>query len=313
MTARLNGQMLPEGWVWTQMDFVCQKVQDGTHFSPQVQYEQAGLERYLYVTAKNVRYGRLDLSNVTYIDRDEHESIIERCNPEEGDVLLTKDGVNTGIAAINHLAEPFSLLSSVALLKPYREILNSKFLMHYLHSPLGSEMITGQMTGTAIKRIILRRIKEAPICIAPLNEQRRIVEVIETQFTRLDAAVTALKRSQANLKRYRAAVLKAACEGRLVPTEAELAQAEGRYYEPAAVLLERILAERRRKWEAENPKKKYQEPVAPDTSALPELPKGWVWSSLGHAFSVFVGATPSRKLQEYWNGNIHWVSSGEVV
>jgi len=67
-----------------------------------------------------------------------------------------------------------------------------------------------------------------PMLLAPLNEQRRIVAEIETQFTRLDASVAALKRSRANLKRYRAAVLKAACEGRLVPTEAELAREEGR-------------------------------------------------------------------------------------
>ena len=56
-----------------------------------------------------------------------------------------------------------------------------------------------------------------------LPEQRRIVAEIEKQFTRLEAGVAALRRVQANLKRYRAAVLKAACEGRLVPTEAELA------------------------------------------------------------------------------------------
>ena len=58
-----------------------------------------------------------------------------------------------------------------------------------------------------------------------------------------------LERVQRNLKRYRASVLKAAVEGRLVPTEAELARSEGRDYEPAPVLLERILAERRRRWE----------------------------------------------------------------
>ena len=69
---------------------------------------------------------------------------------------------------------------------------------------------------------------------------------IEKQFTRLDASVAALKRVQANLKRYRASVLKAACEGKLVPTEAELAHAEGRDYEPAGRLLERILTERPR-------------------------------------------------------------------
>ena len=60
---------------------------------------------------------------------------------------------------------------------------------------------------------------------------------IEKQFTRLEAGVGALKRVQANLKRYRAAVLKAAVEGRLVPTEAELARREGRSYEPASELL----------------------------------------------------------------------------
>lgn len=65
-----------------------------------------------------------------------------------------------------------------------------------------------------------------------------------------------------------------------MPTEAELARQGGRDYEPAAVLLERILAERRAKWEAENPKRKYKEPVAPGTVDLPELPRGWVWASV---------------------------------
>ncbi len=102
-------------------------------------------------------------------------------------------------------------------------------------------------------------------------------------------------RVQANLKRYRAWVLKAACEGRLVPTEAELVRKEGRDYEPADKLLQRILLERRTRWEADTLakmqasgklpkddtwKQKYKEPSAPDTSNLPELPEGWSWVSL---------------------------------
>src|SRR5437762_1870731 len=82
---------------------------------------------------------------------------------------------------------------------------------------------------------------------------------------------------KAYLKRYRASVLQAACEGRLVPTEAELARKEGRDYEPASELLKRILAERRTKWKADQARKviaagkpprddgwktKYKEPVA---------------------------------------------------
>ena len=78
--------------------------------------------------------------------------------------------------------------------------------------------------------------------LPPLPEQHRIVAEIEKQFTRPDASVAALKRAQANLKRYRASVLNAACEGKLVATEADLARAEGRDYEPADRLLERILA-----------------------------------------------------------------------
>ena len=147
------------------------------------------------------------------------------------------------------------------------------------------------------------------IPVPPLPEQHRIVAAIETQFTRLDAAVAALQRVQANLKRYRASVLQAACEGRLVPTEAELARAEGRSYEPADQLLQRILQERRAKWEAEQLadmkakgkvpkddrwKSKYREPVKPDTSELPELPEGWVWASRSNNCRSFKGGMNQR-------------------
>ena len=86
------------------------------------------------------------------------------------------------------------------------------------------------------------------VTIPEVSEQREIVAEIEKQFTRLEAGVAGLRRVQANLKRYRAAVLKAACEGKLVPTEAELARQQGRTYETGAQLLERILTDRRQKW-----------------------------------------------------------------
>jgi type I restriction enzyme S subunit len=134
--------------------------------------------------------------------------------------------------------------------------------------------------GGSLMRVKPSTFESYPFLLAPLPEQRRIVAEIETQFTRLDAGVAALERAQANLKRYRTSVLKAACEGRLVPAEAELARAEGRDHEPADQLLARILAERRARWEAEHPGKRYKEPASPDTEGLPELPEGWVWARL---------------------------------
>ena len=140
---------------------------------------------------------------------------------------------------------------------------------------------------------------------------RRIVDAIDSYLTRLDDAVASLERVQAKLKAYRASVLKAAVEGRLVPTEASLARAEKRDYEPAEVLLARILKERRRRWEeaelaklkaaGKTPKDdkwkaKYEEPVAPDTSTLPELPEGWCWASVGPAGDVL---TERHRLRKY--------------
>jgi len=154
------------------------------------------------------------------------------------------------------------------------------------------------------------------------------VAEIKTQFTRLDAGVAALERAQANLRRYKASVLKAACEGLLVPIEAALARAEDRDYEPAGQLLARILAERRARWKADylekqrakgkepkgdSWKQKYKGPEPLDTSDLYRLPEGWVWTNVGSLFTVSIGGTPSRKVPEYWDGDIHWVSSGEVA
>ena len=175
------------------------------------------------------------------------------------------------------------------------------------------EEIQALGVGTTFKEVSATKAATIPLPLPPLPEQHRIVAEIEKQFTRLDASVAALKRVQTNLKRYRASVLKAACEGKLVPTEVELGRAEGRDFEPADRLLERILAERRARWESQEKRRgKYKEPVAPDTTTLPELPEGWVWSRIGNIFEVYVGSTPRRARSDFWNGDIPWVSSGEV-
>lgn len=145
-------------------------------------------------------------------------------------------------------------------------------------------------------RVDWNGIRQFQVFLPPSAEQGRIVEIVDSYVTRLDAAVASLERVQAKLKAYRASVLKAAVEGRLVPTEASLARAENRAYEPAEALLARILKERRRRWEqaglgklkaaGKTPKDdkwkaKYEGPTAPDTSTLPELPEGWCWANVG--------------------------------
>lgn len=126
--------------------------------------------------------------------------------------------------------------------------------------------------------------------LAPLGEQERIVAKIEELFSELDAGVEALERAQKRLERYRASVLKAAVEGRLT----EGWRAENPPHETGEELLERILVERRKRWEEEyrakyeakgkQPPKgwqdRYKEPEGPETDDLPDPPDGWCWANL---------------------------------
>ena len=200
---------------------------------------------------------------------------------EVDDVLIS---IRAPVGPTNLCPEKSCIGRGLAALRP-RSNISPKFVLYSLRS--SEQELRTNSTGTTFDAIRGDDLRSHPVPLPPLAEQRRIVAEIETQFTRLDASVAALRRAQANLKRYRASVLKDACEGRLVPSEAELARSEGRWYEPADVLLERIMAERRARWESQEKRRgKYKEPSAPDTSDLPELPEGWVWTTLEPLLSL---------------------------
>ena len=203
----------------------------------------------------------------------------------EGDVLFAKITPcmeNGKIAIAKGLTNGSGCGSTEFHVVRAPDALSNEYLAYFLLREEFRKEAQRNMAGTAGQlRVPPGFLSDAIFPLPPLPEQRRIVAEIEKQFTRLDASVAALRRTQANLKRYRASVLRAACSGELVPTEAELACAEGREYEPADVLLERILAERRARWESqENRRGKYKEPAAPDTSDLPPLPEGWTWATV---------------------------------
>jgi type I restriction enzyme S subunit len=195
---------------------LCDKIQDGSHFSPQVQYPEKRNDTYMYVTAKNIRKKGMDLKNLTYVDKSFFESIYSRCDPKKGDLLLTKDGVNTGDCAINELDDPFALLSSVAIIRGKEGVLDNKFVKYYIDSPRGFNKITGKMTGTAIKRIILRRIKEAEIPYLQINEQKRIVNEIEAKFSIIDILEGNIQKCLIKARLLRMSLLKSAFDGKLV-------------------------------------------------------------------------------------------------
>ncbi|CAG1002470.1 Type-1 restriction enzyme EcoKI specificity protein [Myxococcaceae bacterium] len=249
---------------------------------------------------------------------------------QEGDVLFAKITPcmeNGKVATARGLSCGVGTGSTEFHVLRSRQGVDSGFIMHLLLQERVRQDARRHMTGSAGQlRVPSAFLESLPTAVPPAFEQRRIVAALEQQLSRIEAGVAALERAKANLERYRASVLKAACEGRLVPTEAELARAEGRTYEPASELLARILKERRERWEADQLarmkargkppkddawKKKYPEPAAPDTSALPELPEGWCWATVEQGAIRVEYGTSARTAADA--GNVPVLRMGNIV
>lgn len=180
-------------------------------------------------------------------------------------------------------------------------LIDNRFLCHQLNLVDYRPFVMG---STRLK-LTSAAMRQLPLVVAPVGEQTRIVAKLEELLSDLDAGVAELKAAQKKLVQYRQSLLKAAVEGALT--------AEWRQHnhptETGTQLLERILTERRARWEARQlakfeeqgktpPKdwqKKYPEPVQPDTAELPELPEGWVWASLDMLGEIASGVAKGSK------------------
>lgn len=179
--------------------------------------------------------------------------------------------------------------SAMKILKINTELVNPKYIFY--------RMQTIHVDHSTHKRYWIQQYSKIKVAIPPLKEQERIVARIEELFSDLDDAVETLKATQQQLNLYKQAVLKDAFEGKMT-----FSWRDKHHNENPRDDFERI---------------KRNNEVFKDTSGDENeisltMPKEWKKVRLGEVFEVQVGATPSRRVPEYWNGNINWVSSGEV-
>jgi type I restriction enzyme S subunit len=307
---------LPDGWVEAPVSEIAELLR-GVSYKKAVARETPEAGYLPILRATNIQDNRLILgSDLVYVP-EEHVKPEQRL--QVGDVVICMS------SGSKHLVGKTAQLSrewdgsfgAFCAAARFETTLDRRFIGYFFGSTRYRNLVRERSSGVNINNLRRGDIETLIFPIPPLAEQRRIAAEIETQFTRLDASVAALERAQANIRRYKASVLQAACEGRLVPTEAELARAEGRAYEPADQLLARILAERRAKWETQNPGKRYKEPAPPDREKLSEAPEGWVWASVAQlAESIQYGYTESAKddpvgpkflrITDIQDGHVNW-------
>ncbi|MDU6809602.1 MAG: restriction endonuclease subunit S [Clostridium sp.] len=171
---------IPDSWEWVRLGSILQKLTDGTHSTPR--YVNEGIP---FLSVKDMSSGILDFSNTKYISKQEHEELFKRCNPEYGDILLTKVGT-TGVPVIVDTEKEFSLFVSVALLKFNKEFIYNKFLYYLLQSPLLKKQCEESTKGVGNKNLVIRDISKMILPFPPIEEQKRIVNKIEKIMIYID-------------------------------------------------------------------------------------------------------------------------------
>jgi type I restriction enzyme S subunit len=286
---------IPESWAWRRIQDVATTATGGT--------PSRTVKEYFGGSIPWVKSGELGDGHVYETEETLSELGLASSNAKlfpNGTLCIALYGATVGKLGILEVDAATNQAVCGIFLPP---TINRDFVFHYLASI--RHRLIEQGKGGAQSNISNGLVRQTWIPIAPENEQRRIVAKIEELFSDLDAGVAALMRAKANLKRYRASVLKAAVEGHLTAAW----RAEHLGTEPASALLARILTQRRQKWEADqlakftaagksppkNWKDKYPEPSPPDTTNLPELPQGWCWTTLEAIANLVGGVTKDQK------------------
>ena len=209
---------------------VTTKINDGTHKTPI--YVNVGIP---FISVKDIKNKQIYFDNCKFITKEEHEVLYKRCNPEKGDVLITKSGT-IGRTAVVDTDIIFDLFVSVALLKPQREKITSEFLMYTLDNYISHIDVKQDVKGGLIKNLHIEDIKKIKINLPTLDEQKQIVKEIEKRFEVADEVERVIAENLEKAEQLKQSILKKAFEGRLVPQDPT--------DQPASELLAQIQAER---------------------------------------------------------------------
>lgn len=288
-------ERLPAGWVWVSVgDLVATRneLTDGP-FGSNLKTEHYQDSGPRVIRLQNIGDGEF-LDDEAHISA-AHFARLRKHEAVAGDIVVAMLGSDLPRAClVPRSIGPAIVKADCVRLRADTRLIDRRYAVAGFNSPTVRHQAKALVHGVGRPRLGLKWFRALRFPLAPVLEQGRIMDAVDSHLSRLDAAVANLESAQAKLKAYRASVLKAAVEGSLVPTEAELARKEGRSYESATVLLARILKERRRRWEeaelarttaaGKTPKDdrwkaKYKGPAAPDFNGKPRLPEGWSWTS----------------------------------
>lgn len=283
-------------------------VQLGRQRSPKY---QTGKHTRPYLRVANVFDGRIDTSDVLAMDFNDAD--VAHYELKHGDILLNEgqSPQYLGRSAIYRGEVPGACFQNTLIRFQTDPRLTSPEFAHllfqyYMYS--GRFMPQSRQT-TNIAHLGAGRFASMQFILPPLKEQTRILAKLGEVLPPIAASVVDLETAQRRIVTYRAAVLNAACEGRLVPTEAELARGEGREYEDGCALAKRYArSERPNRWASRSEEVIHGHPALAVGNPGSALPEGWIWLPLVEIARMESGHTPSRRHPEWWGGDVPWIT-----
>ena len=182
----------PMSWETLKVEQLAEQVTDGEHLTPKREPQGVKL-----LSARNVRDGYIDFQNVDFVGQVEHERIKKRCNPVRGDVLISCSGSIGRVASVE-TDEPFSLVRSVAMIRPKTNFVLTKFLEYYLRTPAMNAYMIRRANASSQANLFQGPIREMPVTVPPLLLQQTFatriasIEALKATHRRALAALDAL-------------------------------------------------------------------------------------------------------------------------
>lgn len=157
-----------------------------------------------YLRNVNVQWGRIDTDDLLTMELADSER--ERFAVREGDLLVCEGG-DIGRCAIWHgQTEYLAYQKALHRIRP-SDRLDTQFLRYLMEHHSLSGQLARLATGTTIAHLPQQQLRRVPVPLPPLDEQRRIVELLEDHLSRLDAASRSIADSLVRLKALRDSAL----------------------------------------------------------------------------------------------------------
>ena len=186
---------IPSHWVITKVKYVTNLVIDGSHFTPT--YTESGIP-FLRVT--DIHNQIIDLDKVKFISEEEHHSLTKRCQPEKGDLLLSKNGT-IGLTKVIDWDWDFSIFVSLCLIK-FREVFKPELFSYFFQSSIVDLQIKESSKQSTVTNLHLDKIRELLLIKPTISEQQQIVEYLDEQTQLIDKKISIEEKRIELLKEY---------------------------------------------------------------------------------------------------------------